>query len=216
MFGIGIRTFLEAEFLQYRLDVGVQPDGPADHCAVGFYIHAVDAEVAKHVARDIEFAFSEPRHRNSIGQSPGNAAATMAQAGLTVEATDASAAMVSLANKHTGVTATQAVFDDIASSAVYDGIWANFSLLHAARADFPIHLNAVHKALKPGGAFYIGMKLGTGQGPDRIGRFYTYYSQEELEDHMTQAGFTITDRTLGNGVGLDGKPSDWIAVNAHA
>ena len=151
-----------------------------------------------------------------LGCGPGNAAATMAQAGLTVEATDASAAMVSLANKHTGVTATQAVFDDIASSAVYDGIWANFSLLHAARADFPIHLNAVHKALKPGGAFYIGMKLGTGQGPDRIGRFYTYYSQEELEDHMTQAGFTITDRTLGNGVGLDGKPSDWIAVNAHA
>ncbi|WP_238704967.1 class I SAM-dependent methyltransferase [Parasedimentitalea marina] len=151
-----------------------------------------------------------------LGCGPGNAAATMAQAGLTVEATDASTEMVSLANKHTGVTATQAVFEDIAGRATYDGVWANFSLLHATRAEFPTHLAALHKALKPGGTFYIGMKLGSGQGPDRIGRFYTYYSQEELEDHMTQAGFTITDRTLGNGVGLDGKPSDWIAVTSHA
>lgn len=151
-----------------------------------------------------------------LGCGPGAAAAAMAKAGFIAEATDASSEMVALANKHSGVSARQALFDDISGEGIYDGIWASFSLLHAPRADFPTYLSALHKALKPGGTFYIGMKLGTGEGPDRLGRFYTYYSQEELENHMTQTGFTITNRTLGAGVGLDGSTSDWLAVIAHA
>jgi SAM-dependent methyltransferase len=151
-----------------------------------------------------------------LGCGPGAAAAAMANAGFIADATDASCEMVALANEHPGVNARQALFDDISGQDIYDGIWASFSLLHAPRADFPTYLGALHKALKPGGTFYIGMKLGTGEGPDRLGRFYTYYSQEELENHMTNSGFTITDRTLGAGVGLDGSTSDWISVIAHA
>ncbi|MEX0366561.1 MAG: trans-aconitate 2-methyltransferase [Ruegeria sp.] len=151
-----------------------------------------------------------------LGCGPGTSAAVMAQAGLVVEATDASAEMVALADRHPGVTARQAVFDDIAGERLYDGIWANFSLLHAPRADFPRHLAALHAALKLGGAFFIGMKLGTGEGPDRLGRYYTYYSEDELHTHLTEAGFTITGQRRGRGPGLDGSVSDWIAVAAHA
>ncbi|MEX0318495.1 MAG: trans-aconitate 2-methyltransferase [Ruegeria sp.] len=151
-----------------------------------------------------------------LGCGPGTSAAVMAQAGLVVEATDASAEMVALADRHPGVTARQAVFDDIAGEQIYDGIWANFSLLHAPRTDFPRHLAALHAALKPGGAFFIGMKLGSGEGPDRLGRYYTYYSEDELRIHLTEAGFSITGQRHGSGPGLDGTVSDWIAVAAHA
>jgi len=150
-----------------------------------------------------------------LGCGPGMAAAVMAQAGLQVEATDASAEMVAMAARHPGVSARQAMFDDISGSDVYDGIWASFCLLHAPRADFPSHLKALHKALKPGGTFWIGMKTGTGQTRDALGRLYTYYTASELETYLTEAGFTPQSRKVGTGKGLDGKEAEYILVTAH-
>ncbi|SHF08730.1 Methyltransferase domain-containing protein [Ruegeria intermedia] len=151
-----------------------------------------------------------------LGCGPGASAVVMAQAGLRVEALDASAEMVTLAGRHPGVTARQAGFADLDAVATYDGVWANFSLLHAPRHDFPAHLAAVHRALRPGGVFFIAMKLGQGEGPDRLGRFYSYYSEDELKDFLHAAGFTVTDRRLGSGTGLDGSVSDWIGLATHA
>jgi SAM-dependent methyltransferase len=150
-----------------------------------------------------------------LGCGPGMSAAKMAAAGLKVEAMDASAEMVALAGRHPGVRAWQARFGDIRGDDLYDGIWANFSLLHAPRADFPRHLAALHRALKPGGAFLIGMKLGQGAARDRIGRHYTYYSEDDLMDYLRAAGFAPTDIRHGQGEGLDGTMSDWISVAAH-
>lgn len=151
-----------------------------------------------------------------LGCGPGASAAVMAQAGLDVDAVDASSEMVALAGKHPGVAARVASFDDLTERAVYDGIWANFSLLHAPRADFPRYLAAIHAALTPKGAFMIGMKLGDGEVRDGIGRFYTYYGEDELVAHLTKVGFTVIDRTYGSGPGLDGSLSDWISISAHA
>lgn len=150
-----------------------------------------------------------------LGCGPGTSAAAMARAGLEVEATDASAEMVRMASQQSGVTAWRATFSDLDAVDRYDGIWANFSLLHAPRADFPTHLAALHRALKPGGRFMIGLKLGTGEARDKIGRYYTYYTETELDDYLRQAGFTPIERKLGRGPGLDGSDSDWISVAAH-
>jgi trans-aconitate methyltransferase len=150
-----------------------------------------------------------------LGCGPGAAAAAMVQAGLKVEATDASSEMVAMAARHPGVTARQAVFDDISGSDIYDGIWASFSLLHAPRTDFPSHLKALHKALKPGGTFWIGMKTGTGQARDTLGRLYTYYTAPELDTYLTEAGFTPRSHKVGTGKGLDGKEAEYILVTAH-
>ncbi|WP_146346160.1 class I SAM-dependent methyltransferase [Phaeobacter marinintestinus] len=151
-----------------------------------------------------------------LGCGPGSSAAVMAQAGLKVDAVDASSEMIALASQHPGVSARQATFDDIDEVAVYDGIWANFSLLHAPRADLSRYLAAIHRALKPNGAFMIAMKLGEGEARDDIGRFYTYYSEAELDSCLTSVGFTLIDRAHGSGLGLDGSISDWISISAHA
>lgn len=150
-----------------------------------------------------------------LGCGPGNAAHVMADAGLRVTATDAVAEMVALAGAHAGVTAHVATFDDIAGQDLFDGIWANFCLLHAARADMPRYLAALYRALKPGGIFHIGLKTGTGEKRDRIGRFYTYYTDAELSGLLQDAGFTITERTTGCDRGMDGALADWIAIRAH-
>lgn len=151
-----------------------------------------------------------------LGCGPGFAAAAMAKAGLRVDATDASSEMVTLAAEHDGVTAWQATFDQIDGSALYDGIWANFSLLHAPRDQMPMHLGALHRAAKPGARFHIGLKAGTGEWRDSLGRLYTYYAKKELFTLLNIAGFTATNHCTGCSEGLDGTMADWIVVTAHA
>lgn len=57
--------------------------------------------------------------------------------------------MIALARQVPGITTRQARFDEITATAAYDGIWANFSLLHAPRAAFPGHLARLHRRCAP-------------------------------------------------------------------
>ncbi|MFK7836059.1 MAG: class I SAM-dependent methyltransferase [Sulfitobacter sp.] len=154
-------------------------------------------------------------HVLDLGCGPGHIAAEMAAVGHRVTATDAVAEMVAVANAHSGVEATVATFDEIAGTDIYDGIWANFSLLHAPRADMPRHLKALHQAIKPGGRFHIALKSGESSQRDTLGRLYTYYSDAELTELVEHAGFTVTDRAAGADTGLDGQVAEWIALVAH-
>ncbi|WP_233495441.1 class I SAM-dependent DNA methyltransferase [Rhodosalinus halophilus] len=151
-----------------------------------------------------------------LGCGPGLAAEVMAQAGLTVDATDASAEMVRLAAARPGVSAWQAHFDEIAGEAIYDGVWANFSLLHADRAAMPRHLAALARALRPSGRLHVGLKTGTGTRRDSLGRLYTYYTEDELEALLQAAGFTVIARRSGRDPGLDGEMADWVTMAALA
>ena len=155
-------------------------------------------------------------HVLDLGCGPGLYAAYMAKQGCSVDAVDASIEMIKLAARHTGVTARIASFDDISGDKVYDGIWANFSLLHAPRVEFPKHLAALHRACKPDALFHIGMKLGSNATRDGINRMYTYYLEQDLLAHLKTAGFKIDHCKYGNSPGLSGEPADWIMVSAHA
>lgn len=154
-------------------------------------------------------ALPRPGHVLDLGCGPGLDARAMIDAGLAVDAVDASAAMVKAA-REIGVPARQATFDEIDATAAYDGIWANFSLLHAPRSAFSDHLAALARALKPAGLLHIGMKLGQGEGRDALGRFYTYYDEDDLVRHLTMSGFTPRARFKGMGKGLSGEQSPWI------
>ncbi|EPX76962.1 class I SAM-dependent methyltransferase [Litoreibacter arenae] len=151
-------------------------------------------------------------HILDLGCGPGNSAAMMQAAGFTVEATDASPEMIRIAREQHKVDAQLATFDDIAGSDLYDGIWANFSLLHAPKACMPRHLSAIRKALKPGGIFHIGLKIGDNANRDKIGRLYSYYQEDELKHLLTNAGFTPRSTRLGAEPGLDGTVAPFIIV----
>lgn len=150
-----------------------------------------------------------------LGCGPGRSAMLMAQAGHTVLATDASAEMIRIAAAHPGVTARQAVFDDISGRALFDGVWANFSLLHAPPEDLPRHLEAIATALRTGGIFHIGMKTGRGQRRDPIGRLYTYVGASELRDLLKDAGLTPFAEWDGASKGLAGTEDPYIIVQAR-
>lgn len=150
-----------------------------------------------------------------LGCGPGRSAALMAAEGHHVTATDASAEMIALAQKQAGVQARQESFDDLTSTAIYDGVWANFSLLHAERPDLLRHLGAIAKALKPKGIFHIGMKTGSDTKRDGLGRRYTYVTRDELVQLLASVNLTPFAEWDGEDLGLDGVMAPWIVVQAR-
>jgi SAM-dependent methyltransferase len=150
-----------------------------------------------------------------LGCGPGTASAFLRSAGMLPDPVDASPAMVRLANARHAVGARLASFDDIDAVAAYEGIWANFSLLHAPRADLPRHLLALHRALCPGGLFHIGMKTGKGEARDVLGRAYTYVTRASLEALLTGTGFTAFFLEEGREVGLAGTRDPFVVARAH-
>ena len=151
-----------------------------------------------------------------LGCGPGQWAATFADAGFAVEATDASEEMARLASTRFGVHVRVEPFEALADTAHFDGIWANFSLLHAPRSEMPDHLARIHRALKPGGALHLAMKLGSGEARDRLGRFYTYYGEEELAGLLAAAGFTLLTRRRADSEGFAGGSDAFLVLTARA
>lgn len=157
----------------------------------------------------------ENAHVLDIGCGPGNFASIIAAAGHRVTAIDPVAEMVTIANQHVGVTARQGSFDDITEKVSYNAIWANFSLLHAPRADLPKHLAAFKRALISPGILHVAVKTGTGEKRDALGRLYTYFTEPEMREQLSNAGFTIKEQSAGRDLGLDGTYADWIALRAY-
>lgn len=149
-----------------------------------------------------------------LGCGPAISSATMRDHGLRVDPTDASEEMVKLANSNFDIGARQALFKDINVENIYDGVWANFSLLHASANDFPTILKSLHRALKQRGVFHIGMKIGQGSKRDKLDRYYSYYSEEELRHHLNNAGFIVDSVEFGEALGLAGDLEPWIAVTS--
>ncbi len=150
-----------------------------------------------------------------LGCGPADASATMRCHGLEVDPVDASAEMVRLANERYDIGARQAAFSEINSADTYDGVWASFSLLHAPAEDLPTILAALNVALKPEGWFHLTMKLGKGATRDKLGRFYSYYSQEELATHLTTAAFDIKAVQTGEALSLAGVVEPWIMFTSQ-
>jgi SAM-dependent methyltransferase len=151
-----------------------------------------------------------------LGCGPGLHGAAMQAAGFRVLAVDASGEMCALAQGR-GLETRQADFDAIASlPGPFDGIWASFSLLHAPKAALPRHLAELHALVAPGATLVLGMKTGTGEATDGIGRFYAYYSEAELRGLLDAAGFRPGAALHGEGKGLSGSVDPWIVLFATA
>jgi len=148
-----------------------------------------------------------------FGAGPGSDAAYLKDAGCDVVALEPVQAFADMIRAK-GIPVRQDTFDALDDVDAFDAIIASFSLLHAPRAEFPRHLAAIHRALKPGGQFVLGMKVGTGEHRDDLGRFYVYYSVEELCTHLTDAGFAVQSTRESEGKGLAGNIDRYVMIRA--
>lgn len=154
-------------------------------------------------------------HVLDLGCGPGQAAAFLNQAGFQVDAWDASPEMAEVGRAAFGVAIEVKVFDALEAEAVYDGIYANFSLLHAPKAAMSGHLDRIARALKPGGVFHVGLKKGSGEKRDTLGRFYAFYEEPELVELLDKVGLTTYARAFGTEVGLAGTDEPWMILRAR-
>ena len=139
-----------------------------------------------------------------FGCGVGNCAAAMQAAGHLVTCQDASPEMAAMARDLFGLEVEIMSFDKLELETAFDAVWASFSLLHIPKSDLPDILARLHRALRPGGLLYIGLKSGSSEQRDRFGRFYAYYEEEELAGHIRNAGLSPISVMHDDVVGMSG------------
>ena len=138
--------------------------------------------------------FSQALPQNGIvldyGCGPGYFSKKFLSAGFKVDAFDASEKMIEIASIETRVNWWVGDFKSFRATTLYDGIWANFSLLHAPKKEITPLIQTIFKSLKPRGLFSLGLKLGVGEKRDKIGRKYSYFEEQEISNILSNEGFS--------------------------
>lgn len=151
-----------------------------------------------------------------LGCGTGRDTRTLIEAGMTVTAVDGAPEMAREAEKHLGIAVRVQLFENLDDMEVFDGIWANASLLHVPRAGLPAVLARVHRALKPGALLYASFKSGGKDGRDKLGRYYNYLDADEATTLLRAAGsWQSIDISRGRGKGYDGTETGWVQVFAR-
>lgn len=146
-----------------------------------------------------------------LGCGGGQDAARIKARGFSVDATDATPAMVAKANERWNVAARVMAFDQLEAVAAYDGIWAHASLLHCPRAALPDVLTRIHRALAPGGWHFASYKLGEQEDRDSLGRFYNFPDADWLAaQYHAIPGWQIVETHRYQAGGFDNVERDWI------
>ncbi|HKJ27392.1 MAG TPA: class I SAM-dependent methyltransferase [Anaerolineales bacterium] len=133
-------------------------------------------------------------HILDVGCGAGRDVFHFLEQGFNATGLDFSAGLLAEAAKHGEGDFIQADMRALPLAAEYfDGAWLCASLLHLQKEEAPGVIKAVHTRLKPGGILYISVKLGEGEEWEhREGlRFFSYFTTKEIEDVVTQAGFSL-------------------------
>lgn len=123
-----------------------------------------------------------------LGCGAGGDSAEMIARGYDVTPTDGSPELAALASRRLGRPVGTLLFHDLDAIEAYDGVWANACLLHVPREQLADVLALIHRALKPGGAFYASYKAGEDDGRDALDRYYNYPTEDWLRTTYAQAG----------------------------
>jgi SAM-dependent methyltransferase len=149
-----------------------------------------------------------------LGCGGGQDSAALLALGLDVTPTDGSPELAAEAQKRLGRPVSVLLFEDLAADTAFDGVWANACLLHVPRPALPGILARVHRALRPGGAFYASFKAGEAEGRDRFGRYYNYPDADWLRTAYGKDGWSRIDIEEDLGGGYDQEPTRWLHTTA--
>jgi SAM-dependent methyltransferase len=106
--------------------------------------------------------------------------------GYDVTALDGSEEMCSLASVHIGKEVLHMSFSEMDFDDVFDGVWANASLLHVPKNEMENILAKIIRSLKQDGILYMTFRYGDFEGIEEE-RYFTNYRSRELKELV--AGF---------------------------
>jgi len=191
----------------------------ADAATLAFYTreaaaYADRAAVEADIPQLARFAAMLPAGGDVLdfGCGSGWAGGRLSELGFRATGFDGSEGLAAEAWRRYGLEVTVGPFDAFEAGAAFDGIWASFCLLHDSRPAMPGHLARLHRALRPGGAFYVGLKAGEGESRDRFGRCYTYFSEAEMRGLLSEAGFRGIETETEPTTGYSGEPATALHI----
>ncbi len=135
-----------------------------------------------------------------IGCGSGRDAKNFSEKGYVVTGIDFSSKMIQIAQEK-APKANFHVMDmrSLNFDSIFDGAWANASLLHLSKNEFSNVLKSISKSLKSDGLFFIKLKKGSSEGLEldsryhNIEKFYCYHDEQDLKELLLATGFTILD-----------------------
>lgn len=148
-----------------------------------------------------------------LGCGSGRDAEHMESRGFRVDPTDGVPELADLAAARLGRPVRVMRFDELAAVERYDGVVAAYSLLHVPRAGLGKVLAKIWAALKPGGWHVATYKTSSGEGRDRLGRYYNYPAEQELRAWYAAAGdWSVVETEVGEGRGYEGGLSRYLMI----
>jgi SAM-dependent methyltransferase len=151
-----------------------------------------------------------------LGCGGGIDAAAMLAQGFSVDATEASPTIATVAEERLNRPVRIMRFDELEEDEVYDAVWANACLIHVPRQALPDILLRVFQALKPLGLHFASYKSGGQEGRDSAGRYYNYPSRDQLTHAYGQsAPWKIIDLVEYSGGGFETGQGPWLAITAQ-
>jgi SAM-dependent methyltransferase len=165
-----------------------------DDATLQFYRQNAEAyarrEITSRHARLTKFLALLPKDGAilELGCGAGADSAEILARGYDVTPTDGSPEMAEVASRRLGRPVGTMLFHELDAVEAYDGIWANACLLHVPRDQLANVLALIHRALKPGGAFYASYKKGDNDGRDTLDRYYNYPTEDWLRATYAEAG----------------------------
>lgn len=128
-----------------------------------------------------------------LGCGTGRDSRYFLEGGYRVIPIDGSLKMCGYAECVLGQPVRHLMFDELEYDTVFDGVWASDSLCHVASNDMEGILAKIERALRPGGALYMGLRLGDFEGM-RDGRWFCDWTRDSLNSMlMDEGGFTIAE-----------------------
>jgi len=132
----------------------------------------------------------------NIGSGPGRDGLLLRKEGLEVVCLDASEEMVRLSSEQ-GLESVAGDFNNLPfPDGAFGGVWAYTSLLHIPKAEVAQPLAEIKRVLKNDGIFALGMIEGGEElyyesSGMKEPRWFSFYTQEELEKLLHKNGFEI-------------------------
>ncbi len=132
----------------------------------------------------------------NVGSGPGRDSVLLRDRGLDVTCLDASESMIAMTESQ----GFRSVLGDFEAMPFADGesagVWAYTSLLHVPKAEIDTSMKEIHRILKDGGVFALGMIEGefddyrssSGVGAPR---WFSFYTRAEIEEILTRNRFEI-------------------------
>ena len=142
-----------------------------------------------------------------LGAGPCLDSAELRSLGLRVISLDRSWRMLMAAHQEIAGPRVQADMNQLPfQPGCIAGVWACASLLHLDRDQLVPAVSGIRRVLVSGGALFLSLKHGSGgdwetarYGPDAA-RWFTYWSEDELDSALRSAGFEILESASQAGV----------------